>query len=185
MSFTGTPLQLQLMHRLKNTPTTTKRNSKSLCDSIKRHIFHKNLIMKTPKHQPVTTPSSAMPTFNVSSKLLYRTLHGRITKYGKRRMYSVTPNTYKIYNNQSASCLTRALSAQCLLPYFSISTPYFVCDCPPNNKCMFSFLCGDNIIDAQSQSTFVDKSNQNTAAFPESNHRRLNESAFNHNFHNH
>ncbi|KAH8401912.1 hypothetical protein KR009_008663, partial [Drosophila setifemur] len=46
----GTPLQLVVMNRLKNNEAT--RSAKSLGDSIKKHIFHKSLMSRTPKRAP-------------------------------------------------------------------------------------------------------------------------------------
>lgn len=46
----GTPLQLVVMNRLKNNEAT--RSAKSLGDSIKKHIFHKSLMPRTPKRAP-------------------------------------------------------------------------------------------------------------------------------------
>ncbi|XP_028900134.2 uncharacterized protein LOC105218465 isoform X2 [Zeugodacus cucurbitae] len=48
----GTPLQLVVMNRLKGTDAS--RSAKSIGDSIKKHIFHKSLISRTPK-RPATT----------------------------------------------------------------------------------------------------------------------------------
>lgn len=49
--FLGTPLQLQAMNRVKNSELS--RPAKSLSDSIKKHIFHKGIMSRTPKRQPV------------------------------------------------------------------------------------------------------------------------------------
>ncbi|XP_030388448.1 uncharacterized protein LOC115634708 [Scaptodrosophila lebanonensis] len=46
----GTPLQLVVMNRLKNNEAT--RGAKSLGDSIKKHIFHKGIMSRTPKRAP-------------------------------------------------------------------------------------------------------------------------------------
>lgn len=64
----GTPLQVQQMHRLKNggadggagggSGSAAKGQGKSLSDSIKRHIFQKNMLARTPKPLP--------PSFDVS-----------------------------------------------------------------------------------------------------------------------
>ncbi|KMY94632.1 uncharacterized protein LOC6734947 [Drosophila simulans] len=53
----GTPLQLVVMNRLKNNEAT--RSAKSLGDSIKKHIFHKSLMSRTPKRVP--------PSFHLAS----------------------------------------------------------------------------------------------------------------------
>lgn len=46
---------MQMMHRLKNNSSSTNLATKrSLGDSIKRHIFQKNLISRTPK-TPIQT----------------------------------------------------------------------------------------------------------------------------------
>ncbi|XP_058822013.1 serine-rich adhesin for platelets isoform X2 [Topomyia yanbarensis] len=60
----GTPLQV-LMLREKNSGGSTAKAPKSIGDSIKRHIFHKGIVSKTPKrnsHTPVCfqTPSGAV-----------------------------------------------------------------------------------------------------------------------------
>lgn len=52
--FSGTPLQLVVMNRLKNNEAT--RSAKSLSDSIKKHIFHKSLMSRTPKRAPGLQP---------------------------------------------------------------------------------------------------------------------------------
>lgn len=43
-------MQLVVMNRLKNNEAT--RSAKSLGDSIKKHIFHKSLMSRTPKRVP-------------------------------------------------------------------------------------------------------------------------------------
>lgn len=43
-------MQLVVMNRLKNNEAT--RSAKSLGDSIKKHIFHKSLMPRTPKRAP-------------------------------------------------------------------------------------------------------------------------------------
>lgn len=50
-TISGTPLQLQAMNRVKTAESS--RTSKSLSDSIKKHIFNKGLISRTPKRQNV------------------------------------------------------------------------------------------------------------------------------------
>lgn len=100
-----------MLHRLKNNPTTTKSNSKSLGDSIKRHIFQKNLISRTPKHQQLITitPSSAATTttstgaatssssssiqFGVSSQLLHQTIRKKVMRLRNRNVYKITHST--------------------------------------------------------------------------------------------
>ncbi|EDW36240.1 GL17687 [Drosophila persimilis] len=57
----GTPLQVVVMNRLKNNEAT--RSAKSLGDSIKKHIFHKSLMSRTPKRVP---PSFHPETPNLS-----------------------------------------------------------------------------------------------------------------------
>lgn len=46
INYLGTPLQFLMMNRLKNEGSATR---KSISDSIKKHIFHKSLISRTPK----------------------------------------------------------------------------------------------------------------------------------------
>lgn len=53
-----------MLNRLKNTNSSTKP-SKSLGDSIKRHIFHKSLVSKSGTKQHRSSPSTV---FNVSGK---------------------------------------------------------------------------------------------------------------------
>ncbi|XP_058980944.1 serine-rich adhesin for platelets [Musca domestica] len=75
----GTPLQLQAMNRLKTTDNS-RSSSKSLSDSIKKHIFNKGLISRTPKRQP-PVPSVVLETPNSSSM-----------KYHKQRVLFQSPN---------------------------------------------------------------------------------------------
>ncbi|ALC42593.1 RhoGAP54D [Drosophila busckii] len=60
----GTPLQLVVMNRLKNNEAT--RSAKSLGDSIKKHIFHKSLMSRTPKRAPALPAMSGAETPNLS-----------------------------------------------------------------------------------------------------------------------
>ncbi|XP_062129245.1 uncharacterized protein LOC133841010 [Drosophila sulfurigaster albostrigata] len=60
----GTPLQLVVMNRLKNNEAT--RSAKSLGDSIKKHIFHKSLMSRTPKRAPALQAMSGSETPNLS-----------------------------------------------------------------------------------------------------------------------
>ncbi|XP_050324262.1 uncharacterized protein LOC126755608 [Bactrocera neohumeralis] len=55
----GTPLQLVVMNRLKGTDAS--RSAKSIGDSIKKHIFHKSLISRTPKRPATTTTTATTP----------------------------------------------------------------------------------------------------------------------------
>lgn len=65
---TGTPLQMQMMHRLKNSSSNVATKSgRSLGDSIKRHIFQKNLISRTPK-----TPTSSQFDVSVGSGEIFK-----------------------------------------------------------------------------------------------------------------
>lgn len=67
----GTPLQQQMMMRLKKGNVTAPRPNKSLSGSIKKHIFHSALGSKTPKRgstAAVFTPS--IPEVSVSSTVL-------------------------------------------------------------------------------------------------------------------
>ncbi|KAM8712050.1 hypothetical protein ACLKA7_012553 [Drosophila subpalustris] len=60
----GTPLQLVVMNRLKNNEAT--RSAKSLGDSIKKHIFHKSLMSRTPKRAPALQAMAGSETPNLS-----------------------------------------------------------------------------------------------------------------------
>ncbi|EDW09930.1 uncharacterized protein LOC6580131 isoform X2 [Drosophila mojavensis] len=60
----GTPLQLVVMNRLKNNEAT--RSAKSLSDSIKKHIFHKSLMSRTPKRAPGLQPLRGSETPNLT-----------------------------------------------------------------------------------------------------------------------
>ncbi|XP_034476173.1 uncharacterized protein LOC117783094 isoform X2 [Drosophila innubila] len=60
----GTPLQLVVMNRLKNNEAT--RSAKSLGDSIKKHIFHKSLMSRTPKRAPALQVMGGPETPNLS-----------------------------------------------------------------------------------------------------------------------
>ncbi|KAH8369530.1 hypothetical protein KR093_000029, partial [Drosophila rubida] len=60
----GTPLQLVVMNRLKNNEAT--RSAKSLGDSIKKHIFHKSLMSRTPKRAPALQAMNGSETPNIS-----------------------------------------------------------------------------------------------------------------------
>lgn len=75
----GTPLQVQKLHRLKNGSengssggaSTSKGQGKSLSDSIKRHIFQKNLLARTPKPSVMAagaTFATPGPTASVRNK---------------------------------------------------------------------------------------------------------------------
>lgn len=61
----GTPLQV-LMLREKNSGSAAK-GSKSIGDSIKRHIFHKSLMSKTPKRNSHTPVGFQTPNGTISS----------------------------------------------------------------------------------------------------------------------
>ncbi|EDW61045.1 uncharacterized protein RhoGAP54D [Drosophila virilis] len=60
----GTPLQLVVMNRLKNNEAA--RSAKSLGDSIKKHIFHKSLMSRTPKRAPALQAMTGSETPNLS-----------------------------------------------------------------------------------------------------------------------
>lgn len=74
----GTPLQVQKLHRLKSgsenggsVSSASKGQGKSLSDSIKRHIFQKNLLARTPKPSAMATGvtfATPGPTASVRSK---------------------------------------------------------------------------------------------------------------------
>lgn len=67
----GTPLQQQMMMRLKKTNAPSPRPNKSLSGSIKKHIFNTALGSKTPKRAltQISTPSSA--TITVRFRVAY------------------------------------------------------------------------------------------------------------------
>ncbi|XP_036332942.1 uncharacterized protein LOC118744203 [Rhagoletis pomonella] len=58
----GTPLQLVVMKRLKGTDAS--RSAKSIGDSIKKHIFHKGIMSRTPKRAAINneTPAAGVET---------------------------------------------------------------------------------------------------------------------------
>uniref|UniRef100_A0A1I8NT21 Rho-GAP domain-containing protein n=1 Tax=Stomoxys calcitrans TaxID=35570 RepID=A0A1I8NT21_STOCA len=87
----GTPLQLQAMNRLKTTENA--RSSKSLSDSIKKHIFHKGIMSRTPKRQPV--PPTVLETPNNSSM-----------KQHKQRVLFQSPNPQAIASNSTIISLS-------------------------------------------------------------------------------
>lgn len=64
----GTPLQQQMMMRLKKGNLSSQRPNKSLSGSIKKHIFHSALGTRTPKRPSVSTPS--LFTANVSTSMI-------------------------------------------------------------------------------------------------------------------
>lgn len=57
-----------MLMRLKKTNAT--RNNKSLSGSIKKHIFHNNLVSKTPKRGPQTVTSTA-----ISVSIINQSIH--------------------------------------------------------------------------------------------------------------
>ncbi|XP_034654879.1 uncharacterized protein LOC117892636 isoform X1 [Drosophila subobscura] len=90
----GTPLQVVVMNRLKNNEAT--RSAKSLGDSIKKHIFHKSLMSRTPKRAP--------PSFNTE----VRTPNLSHVKQPKLRVLfqSPTPPTPTSSKGASATAAT-------------------------------------------------------------------------------
>ncbi|XP_075167053.1 rho GTPase activating protein at 54D [Haematobia irritans] len=92
----GTPLQLQAMNRLKTTETA--RSSKSLSDSIKKHIFHKGIMSRTPKRQPI--PATVLETPNNSNM-----------KHHKQRVLFQSPNTQSIVSTSIMSSSTSTSSS--------------------------------------------------------------------------
>ncbi|XP_061388199.1 uncharacterized protein LOC133323274 [Musca vetustissima] len=95
----GTPLQLQAMNRLKTTENS--RSSKSLSDSIKKHIFNKGLISRTPKRQP-PIPSVVLETPNSSSM-----------KQHKQRVLFQSPNPTAISASSSSSSIISSSTSTC------------------------------------------------------------------------
>lgn len=69
----GTPLQQQMMMRLKkgNVAAAASRPNKSLiCGSIKKHIFHSALSVKTPKRGSITVSTPSIPELSVSVNVI-------------------------------------------------------------------------------------------------------------------
>lgn len=65
----GTPLQQQMMMRLKKGnvgAAAPSRPNKSLSGSIKKHIFHSALSVKTPKRGSITVSTPSIPEISVS-----------------------------------------------------------------------------------------------------------------------
>lgn len=62
----GTPLQQQMMMRLKKGNVASPRPNKSLSGSIKKHIFHSALGSKTPKRGSMTVSTPSLPRISVS-----------------------------------------------------------------------------------------------------------------------
>lgn len=71
----GTPLQQQMMMRLKKTNAPSPRPNKSLSGSIKKHIFNSALGSKTPKRGivQISTPSSATIAVSHQNKYYFAT----------------------------------------------------------------------------------------------------------------
>ncbi|XP_011192366.2 uncharacterized protein LOC105218465 isoform X1 [Zeugodacus cucurbitae] len=89
----GTPLQLVVMNRLKGTDAS--RSAKSIGDSIKKHIFHKSLISRTPK-RPATTNVTTPAGIETPS---YANTH----KNPKMRVLFRSPASTQISNNYSVA----------------------------------------------------------------------------------
>lgn len=66
----GTPLQQQMMMRLKKSNAAAPRPNKSLSGSIKKHIFHSALGSKTPKRGSTTVSTPTIPEISVSPQIL-------------------------------------------------------------------------------------------------------------------
>lgn len=62
----GTPLQQQMMMRLKKGNGSGQRPNKSISGSIKKHIFHTTLNSKTPKRISMTTSTPSILAASVS-----------------------------------------------------------------------------------------------------------------------
>lgn len=62
----GTPLQQQMMMRLKKGNLSAQRPNKSLSCSIKKHIFHSALGSKTPKRGSMAVSTPSIPAAGVS-----------------------------------------------------------------------------------------------------------------------
>ncbi|XP_065369729.1 serine-rich adhesin for platelets isoform X2 [Calliphora vicina] len=92
----GTPLQLQAMNRVKNTETS--RTAKSLSDSIKKHIFHKGIMSRTPKRQPI--PAVVLETPNNSSM-----------KPHKQRVLFQSPNPQSFATNSANTTTSSSLTS--------------------------------------------------------------------------
>ncbi|XP_055855723.1 uncharacterized protein LOC129918978 [Episyrphus balteatus] len=64
----GTPLQLVTLNRIKHAEPS--RSGKSISDSIKKHIFHKGIISRTPKRTAVALNSQGTPNFSTKNPKL-------------------------------------------------------------------------------------------------------------------
>ncbi|XP_054739208.1 uncharacterized protein LOC129245202 [Anastrepha obliqua] len=89
----GTPLQLVVMNRLKGTDAS--RSAKSIGDSIKKHIFHKGIMSRTPKRTAVATatPTAGGETPNFSNN----------QKHPKLRVLFRSPALSQINNSYSSA----------------------------------------------------------------------------------
>lgn len=69
----GTPLQQQMMMRLKKgNSTSSQRSNKSISGSIKKHIFHSALGSKTPKRGTMAVSTPSIPAVSVSVEFYFR-----------------------------------------------------------------------------------------------------------------
>ncbi|XP_053691330.1 serine-rich adhesin for platelets-like [Sabethes cyaneus] len=74
----GTPLQVLMLREKNSSGSATSKGPKSIGDSIKRHIFHKGMVSKTPKLKNQT------PTY-------FQTPNGTVSQIPKQRVLFQTP----------------------------------------------------------------------------------------------
>uniref|UniRef100_A0A1A9VC98 Rho-GAP domain-containing protein n=1 Tax=Glossina austeni TaxID=7395 RepID=A0A1A9VC98_GLOAU len=108
----GTPLQFQAMNRLKNPDPA--RSSKSLSDSIKKHIFHKSIMSKTPKRQMLSTLSIETPHVPVSAKHKQRVLFQSSTVISNSSPSVVAPG--KNFDVQNSNIFRKCIASTTILP---------------------------------------------------------------------
>ncbi|KAL9919097.1 rho GTPase activating protein at 54D [Glossina fuscipes fuscipes] len=108
----GTPLQFQAMNRLKNPDSA--RSSKSLSDSIKKHIFHKSIMSKTPKRQMLSTLSIETPHVPVLLKHKQRVLFQSSTVISNSSPSVVAPG--KNFDVQNSNIFRKCITSTAILP---------------------------------------------------------------------
>uniref|UniRef100_A0A1A9X2H6 Rho-GAP domain-containing protein n=1 Tax=Glossina brevipalpis TaxID=37001 RepID=A0A1A9X2H6_9MUSC len=166
----GTPLQLQAMNRLKNPDSA--RSSKSLSDSIKKHIFHKSIMSKTPKRQTLSTLSIETPHIPVSIKHKQRILFQSSTLVSNSSASAVTPG--KSFDVHNSHIVRKCVASTTMLPNHedqesSCSTSSSECSSSPRH----ALNCTDKIVN-RPKSISAPVSRQSSSDLP-------NECGFSHN----
>ncbi|XP_068147222.1 uncharacterized protein RhoGAP54D [Drosophila tropicalis] len=100
----GTPLQLVVMNRLKNNEAT--RSAKSLGDSIKKHIFHKTLMSRTPKRAPPPAFHSAMDGGGPETPNMLHVKQPKLRVLFQSPTPQIPPNTYAATPTVASVCAT-------------------------------------------------------------------------------